>query len=314
MEDVKITKGEVCKESNRVKCGINYEKRIVIEGPNCFIMKICSWNIRGGVGARKRGLVRSVLRKEKPDIVVLLELKKQVVDNRFVASLWKTRFVDWIVLPAIGSSGGILIMWDPRVVVVSDNLIGEYSVSIEILWKENLKWWFSAIYGPCKPREREMFWDELAGLRSICGDKWCLGGDFNVVRNHGEKMNSLSTTPSMLCFDNLIGDLELIDPPLLNARITWSNFRTTPICCRLDRYLFSQGWLDYFLTFRQTVLPRFTSDHHPVLLDTSKLTWVPSSFRFENAWLSYKSLNSRSRHGGITGFFRGGKVLNSCRG
>lgn len=80
------------------------------------------------MGARKRGLVRSVLRKEKPDIIVLLEVKKQLVDNRFVASLWKTRFVDLIVLPAIGSSVGILIMWDPRVVVVSDNLIGEYSV------------------------------------------------------------------------------------------------------------------------------------------------------------------------------------------
>lgn len=89
---------------------------------------------------------------------------------------------------SVGSSGGILLMWDPRVVAVRDNLIREFSVSIEICWEENIKWWFSAIYGPCKPREREMLWDELAGLRSICGNNWSLGGDFNVVRNQGEKL------------------------------------------------------------------------------------------------------------------------------
>lgn len=45
-----------------------------------------------------------------------------------------------------------------------------------------LIWWFSAIYGPCNPRLREFFWDELAGLRVICDDRWCLGGDFYLVR------------------------------------------------------------------------------------------------------------------------------------
>ena len=36
------------------------------------------------------------------------------------------------------------------------------------------------------------FWDELAGLGSICGDKWCIGVDFNVVRDVKEKFNSTS--------------------------------------------------------------------------------------------------------------------------
>lgn len=97
-------------------------------------MKICSWNVRGGGSARKRGLVRSIICKEKPDIVVVLEIKKQLVDNRFVAGLWK--------VPALGSSGPILLMWDPRVVLVRDNLIGEFSVFIEICCEENIKWWF----------------------------------------------------------------------------------------------------------------------------------------------------------------------------
>ncbi|XP_073291110.1 uncharacterized protein [Primulina huaijiensis] len=179
----------------------------------------------GGGAARKRELIRKIIRKEKPDIVVILETKKQLIDRRFVASMWKSRFVDWVCLPSNGRSGGILVLWDPRVVGVTDNLIGEFSVSIEIEGSDQIRWWFSAIYGPVHSRQRELFWEEIAGLHSICGDKWCLGGDFNVVRNTGEKLNSLSNTTSMSCFDKLIGELRLHDPPLLNAKFTWSNFR-----------------------------------------------------------------------------------------
>ena len=64
---------------------------------------------------------------------------------------------------------------------------------------------------------RGMFWDELVGLSEICGSKWCLGGDFNVVRNTGEKRNSPTDTHSMRIFDELIREWELQDPPLNNA-------------------------------------------------------------------------------------------------
>ena len=73
-------------------------------------------------------------------------------------------------------------------------------------------WWFLGIYGPPSVSSRGMFWDELVGLSEICGSKWCLGGDFNVVRNVGEKRNSLSNTRSMRIFDELIRELELRDP------------------------------------------------------------------------------------------------------
>ncbi|XP_073311016.1 uncharacterized protein [Primulina huaijiensis] len=209
--------------------------------------------------------------------------------------MWKSRFVEWVCLPSDGRSGGIIVMWDPRLVVVRSNLIGEFSVSIEMELKDNIMWWFSAIYGPVKPREREKFWDELGGLSSICGERWCLGGDFNVVRNTREKMNSNSNTTSMLCFDKLIGELGLYDPPLLNAKYTWSNLRDDPICCRLDRFLISNGWMDFFPHFRQMVLPRITSDHYPVILDTTKSKWGPTPFRFKNVWLSHQNFRDLVR-------------------
>ena len=99
-------------------------------------------------------------------------------------------------------------------------------------------WWFSGIYDPPSVSSRGLFWNELVGLSEICGSNWCLGGDFNVVRNTRGKRNSLSNTHSIRTFDELIRKVELQDPPLINAQFTWSNFREHPICCRLDRFYF----------------------------------------------------------------------------
>ena len=126
------------------------------------------------------------------------------------------------------------------------------------------------------------------GLGEICGGNWCLGGDFNVVRNIGEKRNSMSNTRNMRIFDELIRELELQDPPLNNAQFTWSNFRELPICCRLDRFLLSTEFTEMFGYFRQEASIRCVSDHMLVILSTNPPSWGPSPFRFENIWLEYK--------------------------
>ena len=195
-----------------------------------------------------------------------------------------------MLLSAIGRAGGLLLIWDVRSVRVIDSLIGEFSVSIHIE-DEREKWWFTGVYGPSSYRNRGLFWDELAGLHCICGDKWCLGGDFNVVREVREKLNSNSITRSMKIFDDLIREMGLVDPPLRNAKFTWSNFREQPICCRLDRFMFSIDWRVLFPHLRQEVEVRVVSDHNPVILDSSPPKWGPSLFRFENMWLEHKDFN-----------------------
>ena len=114
------------------------------------------------------------------------------------------------------------------------------------------------------------------------------GGDLNVVRRVSKKFNNLSNTRSMREFNSLIGELDLVDPNLNNARFTWSNFREYPICCRLDIFLLTNEWAAGYQCFRQEVEARVVSDHSPVVLDTSSPRWGPIPFRFENAWLEHK--------------------------
>ena len=97
-----------------------------------------------------------------------------------MGSIWRSRFKEWIVLLAIGTARGILIMWDVRRVNVKDSLLGEFSALILVDIEGGSSWWFSGVYGPSKACFRDRFWDELVGLSILCGDKWCIGGDFNV--------------------------------------------------------------------------------------------------------------------------------------
>ena len=130
-------------------------------------------------------------------------------------------------------------MWDVRRVVVRDSLLREYSASILVDIEGSSSWWFYGVYGPSKACFRDHFWDEIAGLLILCGYRWCIGEDFNVVRSLQEKFNSNRITRSMKLFDELLRELNLKDLPLCNGQFTWSNFWDQPVCFCLDRFLVS---------------------------------------------------------------------------
>ncbi|RVW87592.1 putative ribonuclease H protein [Vitis vinifera] len=68
-----------------------------------------------------------------------------------------------------------------------------------------------------------------------------------------------------------------------------------PICKRLDRFLFSSEWDTFFSQSFQEALPRWTSDHSPIGLETNPLKWGPTPFRFENMWLLHPEFKEKFR-------------------
>lgn len=55
-------------------------------------MKILSWNIRGLRDVRERGITKDILKKIRPDIVVIQETKKENFDMKDVVSIWGSKF------------------------------------------------------------------------------------------------------------------------------------------------------------------------------------------------------------------------------
>ena len=122
-----------------------------------------------------------------------------------------------------------MMIWNTKCVSVVESVIGEFSVSIKIKGFDGNDWWLSGVYEPNSVRERRLFWEELAGLFGLCGRRWCLGGDFNVVRFASEKSNGGRATRSMHDFNDFIRETSLCDPNLHGAEFTWSNLRENAI-------------------------------------------------------------------------------------
>ncbi|RVW28235.1 hypothetical protein CK203_083666 [Vitis vinifera] len=60
--------------------------------------------------------------------------------------------------------------------------------------------------------------------------------------------------------------------------------------------LFRRAGLQLFPQGLQEALPRRTSDHWPIVLDTNPFKWGPTPFRFENMWLQHPSFKENFRN------------------
>ena len=93
-------------------------------------LNLISWNVRGLNDGAKRTRVCNLLQLWKADVVCLQETKLTAVTHSLVRTLWRCRYVDWIGLDAVGASGGIILMWDKRVVERIDEAVGRFSISV----------------------------------------------------------------------------------------------------------------------------------------------------------------------------------------
>ncbi|KAG6668612.1 hypothetical protein CIPAW_01G183000 [Carya illinoinensis] len=91
--------------------------------------KIVSWNVCGLNEINKRLRIRNLLREWKANIVCLQETKLKMINMKIVKSLWSGIHVDWVCLASNGVLGGIVVMWDWRVVEKVEDFVGQYTVA-----------------------------------------------------------------------------------------------------------------------------------------------------------------------------------------
>ena len=72
-------------------------------------IKMISWNVRGLNDPWKRLVVKNLLRKWKCDVVCLQETKIASMNRQLVCSLWSCPYVDWAILEAGWTAGGICL-------------------------------------------------------------------------------------------------------------------------------------------------------------------------------------------------------------
>ena len=130
-------------------------------------LRIVSWNVRGLNEQDKRLRVRNLIRKWRADIVCLQETKMELINRGTICSLWGGQHVDWLYLGSVGASGGVLLMWDNRVVDKVEEVVCCFFVSCKFKnVADHFIWAFTGVYGPNSDRDRRFLWEELSGLCS----------------------------------------------------------------------------------------------------------------------------------------------------
>ena len=93
--------------------------------------------------------VKWVLRTFACDVAILQESKLEVVSRPLAISLWGRRPIEWLYLPSVGRSGGIIVIWDPQVLELCESRIGSFSVYCRFKsMEDNFEWGLIGVYGP----------------------------------------------------------------------------------------------------------------------------------------------------------------------
>jgi hypothetical protein len=201
-----------------------------------------------------------------------------------ILSILGSDFPHFVELPAVGTSGGILIAWKHSLGPAAATRIDNHCISIQFHPSSGPDWWFTGVYGPQGDANKIMFLQELRDVRAACQGPWLVMGDFNLIVKAEDKNNENLNRAMMGRFRRLINDLGLHDIPLHGRKFTWSNLQESPTLVRLDRALCSTGWDQLFPNSLLQSAATDGSDHCPLLFNLHAVKPVKSRFHFESFW------------------------------
>ena len=93
------------------------------------MFRFISWNVRGINGRDKRVLLKNFLRDWNCDLICLQETKLEDFELSDIRSIWGNQHVGFAVLKAIGSAGGILVLWNKNSFQLISSYCSQFSIT-----------------------------------------------------------------------------------------------------------------------------------------------------------------------------------------
>ncbi|XP_062028777.1 uncharacterized protein LOC133744735 [Rosa rugosa] len=145
----------------------------------------------------------------------------------------------------------------------------------------------TAVYARTTIQGRRQLWHDLSVIHQngIQGP-WLMLGDFNCVLGAHEKRGG-NVPNAIACrdFQQMCTSCGMLDIDTKEVFYTWSNGRTD---VRLDRAFGNSDWFEAWAAFECRALTKASSDHHPIMVTCSRLTFIPHApFRFQGMWLQH---------------------------
>lgn len=248
-------------------------------------MNLLSLNTNGLGDSNKISWIRKIRSDKKVSVLCLQESHLSDSSVFSFHPVWgNSNFnVEWV--NAIGRSGGIATLWNPSIfhrsdvykdqnfLLVSGYIIGS-GFQLHIL----------NVYAPQDSRAKRRLWDRIGQkLHSLAG-RVILLGDFNVVRNQDERLNSIVNMGASTTFNEFINRFQLLEYQKCRKKFTYipSNLQHMS---KLDRMLVNHEFMGFWPNATLSALDRGQSDHCPILLQCSTVDFGPQPFRLFNSRL-----------------------------
>lgn len=201
-------------------------------------IKVLSWNCRGLGSLEKCLVISNVIRSARCDIVCLQETKLSCLGFAHVSTMLPSFFEKQCAfIDAIGSAGDCIIAWKKSYRLLSSSST-PHSISVLLLQASSGKEFvITNVYGSSRDEGKLEFIRETRKLANNISNPWIIIGDFNLVRWLVDRTGDMRGFGLMSEFNDLIGELQLIDVPIKNRKFTWSNKRPAPTMSKLDRAL-----------------------------------------------------------------------------
>eukprot|EP00253_Pinus_taeda_P027023 PITA_27023 len=230
-------------------------------------MNLISWNLRGLNGPGKLRILKNMIKMEKPQICFLQETKcNSDTLERILSKAWIG--CQTVAVDASGSSGGLSIAWDAKVLSLTDFHASHHFIQANFhLLGTNMHGLLSNVYFPQYARKKADLLNTIESLNSHrIHSLWIAGGDYNMVTKLEEKLGGRNRLDQETnSFKDFINNASLIDMQFCN-----------------------DNWIQIGGDITTSILPHSGSDHWPI-----SLQWqhpgnvIGQPFRFEGFWLTH---------------------------
>ena len=121
---------------------------------------------------------------------------------------------------AEGFAGGLLCIWDPAIFELSECCCSRNFILLSGKLLNSFNCTIVNIHAPTDIMKRRKFWESSLRLKALFPKPWCIGGDFNEIRNLGERVGVSLRDRGMSDFNKFIDKCEVVDLPLLGRKYT----------------------------------------------------------------------------------------------